>query len=352
MRTTQIAIILFSGLFLTALVTPDVRAQGRSSAPSALTTAGGPPVKAAKKEKGALLKKVLPPGLQSGINSVSGLVTDSTGRLAAPSLSELTSETMPDLGLKVKQLKKRKDEFKEALREAKQKRMARTDYEGIGITRMFNKIGSGDRTIEEEFYVLKEYRKPSTFVRDFYWYDEQGNRVTNAVPKDREQSEILILHGPYKRYANGTLTDEGFYYLGAKDGRWEKYDQNFMLLDKSRWHRGFPADARIAYYDSSHTKIKEVIPVEYGKIRGTYMAFHENGRLAEEGKFENGVKIGRWTEYHPNTTRQFRRKLTQYARDQWEEGFEPYVISEWDEKGKMTYERPKEKTVVEEADDN
>lgn len=351
MLTTRIKLFLFSGLCFASLVTDDVLAQGRSSSPSALTTAGGPPIPTAKRKRGSdVLKQVLPSGLQSGISSVSGLVTDSTGKLAAPSLGELTSDVMPDLGLKVKQLKKRKEEFKEALREAKEKRKARTEYEGINITKMVHKIGSGDRTIEEEFYVLKDYQKPSTYLRDYYWYD--GNRVTNAVPTGRDQSEILVLHGPYKRYANGNLTDEGFYYLGAKDGRWEKYDQNFMLLDKAKWHHGFPAEARIAYYDSAHTKVKEVIPMEYGKIRGTYMAFHENGRLAEEGRYENGVKIGRWTEYYPNTTRQFRRKLTQYARDSWEEGFEPYVLSEWDEKGKMTYERPKEKTITEEADDN
>ncbi len=352
MPTTQIATILFIGLSLFGFGLLDVTAQSRSSTPSALTTAGGPPIPTAKRQKGALLKKVLPPGLQSGISSVSGLVTDSTGNLAAPSLSDLTSETMPDLGLKVKQIKKKKDEFKQALRDAKKKRAAKTEYEGISITRMLNKIGSGDRTVEEEFYVLKQYQKPSAQLRDFYWYDEKGNRVTNAVPKDREQSEILILHGPYKRFSNGNLTDEGFYYLGAKNGRWEKYDNNFMLVDKAKWYRGFPAESRIAYYDSAHTKVKEVVPIEYGQIKGTYLAYHENGRLAEEGKYDNGVKVGRWTEYYPNTVRQFRRKLTQYPRDRWEEGVEPYVISEWDEKGKMTYERPKEKTVTEEVEDN
>ncbi len=302
----------------------------------------------AKKQSSVLSKVPLP----AAASSVSSLVTDSTGRLAAPSMNELMSETMPDLGLKVKQLKKRKDEFKEALREAKKKRMARTEYEGIPIVRITNKFGSGDRTVVEEFYVLKQYQKPAAYLRDFYWFDQKGNRVTNAVPRDREQAEIQILHGPYKRFDNGNLTDEGFYYVGAKDGRWEKYDRNFMLVDKVRWHRGFPAEARITYYDSAHTRVKEVIPIEFGKIKGTYMAFHENGRLAEEGRYDNGVKIGRWTEYYPNTTRQFRRKLTQHARDQWDTSFEPYVISEWDEKGKMTYERPKENTVVEEADDN
>lgn len=148
--------------------------------------------------------------------------------------------------------------------------------------------------------------------------------------------------------------EEGFYYAGMKDGRWEKYDAHFMLLDKTRWTKGVPAESRLTFYDSTHRKIKEIIPVEYGKIKGTYMAFHENGLLAEEGKYDNGVKVGRWTEFYPinPSGRRMRKKLMQYASDQWDTDFEPYVITEWDEKGKVTFERAKEKVIQEEETEN
>jgi hypothetical protein len=44
--------------------------------------------------------------------------------------------------------------------------------------------------------------------------------------------------------------------------------------------------------------------------------------------------------------------VTQYGTDQWDTNFEPYVISEWDEKGKAIYERGKEKVVEEEEASN
>lgn len=275
--------------------------------------------------------------------------------LGLPSLSSLKEQKdaylngiVPDLGLKVKQLKKLRSD-----RKSKNK-LAKTEYEGLSMVKAYTKIGSGDRTIIEEFHVLKDNdaAKPLPYVRDVYRYFQKSGRVTSSIV--REEGAGLLLHGPYKRYLNGNLVEEGFYYAGMKDGRWEKYDPNFMLLDKARWSRGVPAESRLTFYDSTHRKVKEIVPVEYGKVRGTYMAFHENGLLAEEGKYDNGVKTGRWTEFYPISPsgRRMRRKITQYATNSFDTDFEPFVLTEWDEKGKVTYERSKEKVVEEEEADN
>ncbi|WP_234736121.1 toxin-antitoxin system YwqK family antitoxin [Tellurirhabdus bombi] len=256
----------------------------------------------------------------------------------AQKLDEFATETLPDLGLKLSQAKKENTEKK------KKSKLLRTEYEGLPITEAYTKFGSGDKTIIEKFTVLKQFRQPSPYVREIYWYDAKEQRVRYSVIKDKEKS--FILHGPYKRYQNGNLIEEGYYYVGAKDGRWERYDGNFMLSDKVRYSRGFPAESQITYYDSTHTKIKEVLPKEYGKLHGTYFAFYESGQLAAEGRYDNGTKVGRWTEYYPH--RRAKKKTTQYAPSRWEDDFEPYLIGEWDEKGKVVYERPKEKVIAEE----
>lgn len=335
----------YISLLLTTL--GSLTAWSQTTQPSALTTAGGPPVpvKEKGKRKSVLSNIPLPSasGSMSTPSALSGLGLPS-GTVESPkNVDQLISETLPDLGLKIKQLKN-----KRGGREGK-KKQSTTDYEGLGMVKAYTKIGSGDRTVVEEFYVLRDHQNPSAFVKDIYWFDEKNRRVTSSIPRDGNQRRPLM-HGPYKRYQNGNLVEEGFYYAGTKDGRWEKYDQNFMLLDKTKWHRGFPAESRIAYYDSAHTKLKEVIPMEFGQINGTYVAFHENGRLAVEGKYDHGVKIGRWTEYYPNGTRQFRKRLMQYARDRWDTEFDPYTISEWDEKGKIIFEQAKEKNVITEEE--
>lgn len=311
---------------------------GATTAPSSLTTDAKP--------------VLAPTGAPAGPFGSGPLSLTTVG---LPSLSALKEQKdayvngiVPDLGLKVKQLKKLKSD-----RKTKNK-LAKTEYEGLAMVKAYTKLGSGDRTVVEEFHVLKDNdaTKPLPHVRDVYRYFQKSGRITSSIIRD--EGTGLLLHGPYKRYLNGNLVEEGFYYAGMKDGRWEKYDQNFMLLDKARWSRGVPAESRLTYYDSTHRKIKEIIPVEYGKVKGTYMAFHDNGLLAEEGKYDNGVKVGRWTEYYPHNPsgRRMRRKLTQHAPNAFETTFEPFVLTEWDEKGKVTFERSKEKVVEEEEADN
>ncbi len=316
-------------------------AQSVQTAPASLTTASKPVLESA--------------GAASSPFAPFSSVPSSMTTLGLPTMSSLKEQKdayisgiMPDLGLKVKQLKKLKADRKSKNKQSK------TEYEGFSMVKAYTKFGSGDRTIVEEFHILRDNdaAKPLPYIRDIYRYYQKSGRVTNSIVRD--EGSGLLLHGPYKRYQNGDLVEEGYYYAGMKDGRWEKYDSHFMLLDKSRWHQGVPAESKLTFYDSTHHKIKEIVPMEYGKIKGTYMAFHENGLLAEEGKYENGVKVGRWTEYYPINPggRRMRRKLTQYASNQWDTEFESYTITEWDEKGKVTYERSKEKVVQEEETEN
>lgn len=318
-----------------------VQAQTRESAPASLTTASKP----------ALAPSGAPASPLAGFSSIPSSLTT----LGLPTMSSLKKQKddyingiMPDLGLKVKQLKKLKADKKS------KNKLSKTEYEGLSMVKAYTKFGSGDRTIVEEFYVLRDNdaAKPLPYVRDVVRFYQRSGRVTSSIVRD--EGTGLLLHGPYKRYQNGDLLEEGNYYAGMKDGRWEKYDANFMLLDKSYWHRGVPAESKLTYYDSTHRKIKEIIPMEYGKLQGTYMAFHENGLLAEEGKYDNGLKVGRWTEFYPinPSGRRMRRKLTQYATNQWDTEFEPYVITEWDEKGKVTFQREKEKVVAEDEAEN
>jgi len=253
-----------------------------------------------------------------------------------------------DLGLKVKRLKEKR------ARQKSKSKLLKTEYEGLSIVKAYTKVGSGDRTTVEEFNILRnnDAAKPLPYVREVYHYFQRSGRVTSSIIRD--EGTGLLLHGPYKRYQNGDLVEEGFYYAGMRDGRWEKYDSKFMLIDKTQWHHGLPAESRLMYYDSTHQKIKEIIPVEYGRTTGTYMAFHENGLLAEEGKYDNGVKVGRWTEYHPVSPggRRMRSRVTQHAGTQWDIDFEPFVVTEWDEKGKTTFQRSKEKAIQEDETDN
>ncbi len=259
------------------------------------------------------------------------------GKKTTETLSSLFGETIPDLGLKVTEYKNRRSERKKKKKAA---RLAKVQYKGILMEERSVKYGSGDRANIEVFHVLKAYEPIDPYVRgpQTRWYDLKKKVLSSSVIRDKEAA--LPLHGPYKRYVAGNLVEEGFYFKGAIDGRWVKYDSKYSLLDKSLWENGFPADSRITFYDSAHTKIKEIVPVQLGMVEGEYLAYYDGGQLMEVGRYERGAKIGRWFEYYQY--RGQRKKEIQYPRSCWDEEFEPFVVKEWDDKGKLLYDYSKD----------
>ncbi len=272
----------------------------------------------------------------SGLDPVVGASVPG-GKGKSQSLSTLFGETIPDLGLRVKEYKSQKGERKKKKEKAK---LSRVQYQGIPMQTMEIKFGSGERATIEVFHVLKEYKPIDQYVRptEIRWYDKKTRRLSSSLIKDKALA--LPLHGSYKKYVGENVVEEGFYYMGVKDGRWAKYDTKYNLLDKATWTRGFPADSRITYYDSAHTKVKEVVPVSFGQVQGEFLKFYDEGQLMANGKYADGKKVGRWVEYYQ--FRRLRKKEIQYPKSSWDEDFEPFVLREWDDKGKMLYDYTKD----------
>lgn len=244
---------------------------------------------------------------------------------------KFVSETLPDLGLKVKrQTKKAKELAKKAANVFDGKK-----YDGIAVEKQIVRRGSGSRMRYTELYTSKKNdQTPDPYVRNVFWFEEKRQRVVEALARDRQRN--LLMHGPYKEYRGEELIEEGYYYLGTKHDRWVTYGPDGTVLSKSTYNKGFLANSDITYHDADSTKIKEVIPNWYGKQTGEYFIFHEGGTLAVQGQLDNGVKIGKWIEYYPTGNR--RKKETQYGGDCFDTA-ESYVIREYDESGKMTYQK-------------
>jgi antitoxin component YwqK of YwqJK toxin-antitoxin module len=246
---------------------------------------------------------------------------------------KFATETLPDLGLKIKKT------FKDVKKEIKglKKEFNGRDYEGIKVEKQLIRQGSGNSLTFFEFYTLKDFTQPNPYARRLYWFDRKANRIVEGIGRDRETNSLM--HGPYKKYLGDLVVEEGWYYLGTKDGRWELYDKNYNLLNKEYYERGFYQDSEISYYDEKQAKIKEVKPKNYGKVTGEYFFFNESGTLAEQGMMDDSVKVGKWVEYYPTGNR--RKKEMQYGKDCYDDTFESYTLYEYDEKGKITFESPK-----------
>lgn len=301
------------------------------------------------KKDTAEIKKGRSNDLKSFVSGLDPVVGTSLpgGNNKSTSLSTLFGETIPDLGLRVKEYKSQK---KDRQRKKEKSKLARVQYEGIPMEAMSVKFGSGDRATVESFHVLKKYQSLDPYVRatETRWYDKKTKRLSSSIIKEKEQA--LLLHGSYKKYSGENLIEEGFYYNGLKDGRWVKYDAKFNLIDKMVWNRGFPAESRITYYDSAHSQIKEVTPIVFGEVEGEFLQFYKEGQLMANGKYDDGKKVGRWVEYY--RFRRQRKKEIQYPKSSWDEDFEPFVLREWDDKGKLLYDYTKDPRASVEEDES
>lgn len=262
---------------------------------------------------------------------------------------ELNNASVPDLGLKIKRGKDaRKKEVAEMNNEY---RVIGNKFDNIPVLRQVVTTGAGDRESVEEFYTLTAYEDPSVYFKTYTWFDLRTERRSTSLIKDKEKARLL--HGPYRRYVGDELVEEGFYYKGGKHGRWENYaketDGDWGLRDKQKWYMGFPLESKITYYDAAKTKIKEVLPVMYGKTTGDYFTFFETGLLETEGRFDDSVKISRWREYHKFGSGGRLKKETQYGKDKYDD-FEPFTIREYDNKGKLIYENKEKKKTEEEVE--
>ena len=204
---------------------------------------------------------------------------------------------------------------------------------GLKCRKGFTKTGRRQKLAIETFYYLKEFKLPDPYVKDIYVLDIKTRKIIEVNElQEKDKNKYRILHGPYKRTVGDQVVEQGIFYIGMKHGRWEKYGKNFILMDKTKYHKGWQRDAEMTYYDLDKKKIQEVKPYKYGTLNGTYYHFLENGQILEHGKYKDDVKIGLWIEYYKDKAR--RRKETQYPRDPYvEDQFEPFVLNEWDDEG-------------------
>lgn len=218
--------------------------------------------------------------------------------------------------------------------EPKKKKVKKGVYYGIKTKKGFTKVGFGDNTTIELFHYLKVHEDPDPYIQSIFWYDFRRKQIRRSKNINKEYG--VILHGPYKKMRGEQVLEEGIYYIGAKHGRWMSYDRNDLVVDKRKFFKGWPKESLVKYYDEERTKLKEVIPVIFGKKEGVYYYFFENGDVAVTGSYANDEKVGKWVEYYPVRSR--RKKEIVYPESPWDKISKPHILKEWDMKGKVLYD--------------
>ena len=224
-----------------------------------------------------------------------------------------------------------------ASRKIKKKLVAKDEYVNIKTDRRLGQYGSGNRSSVEEINVVKfvEDESLSTYAQEIWWFDPNQSRIVNSSIKENKTAQIC--HGPFKKIVNNVIVEQGFFYMGTKDGRWETFGPENELETKVYYERGFLAGSSITYHDDAKKKIKQVIPNFYGKTRGNYLSFYPSGNLKEDGKLDDSVRIGRWREYYEFGTGGRLKKEWRYGKDKFDAS-EPILMVERDSQGKIIYQ--------------
>jgi antitoxin component YwqK of YwqJK toxin-antitoxin module len=218
-------------------------------------------------------------------------------------------------------------------KKGKKKKLKKGLYYGLKCRRGVAVSGVGDNQIIESFWYLKEWKDPNPYIDEIYVFDVTTMKVMK-VPKidPKKMGNYRILHGPYKKTLRGEVLEEGIFYVGVKHGRWERYDKNNILLDKTKYFRGWPKEAKMTYYGGDYNKIEEVVPYENGQKTGEYYYFFEDGSIKVKGNYENGEKIGLWVEFSAPGKR---KRETEYPKDAFDTETKPIVRKEWDDAGAL-----------------
>ena len=170
-----------------------------------------------------------------------------------------------------------------------------------------------------------------------YWYHIKKKKVLSTPILEKDKKFARLLHGPYLRKTAYNIIEDGIFYVGSKHGRWEKYDKNFILIEKIKYFRGWTRESMISYYDQDRKKIQEITPIQNGIKTGKFYRFYESGLLAEEGNYTEDQKTGTWVEFYED--RKKRKRVTQYPKDPYDTETKPVVVKEWDANGRLTFDK-------------
>jgi antitoxin component YwqK of YwqJK toxin-antitoxin module len=256
-----------------------------------------------------------------------------TARKGAPKLSTAGKKVV----LTKAEEKAAKDEEKAAQRK---KPIKKKIFLGERIKKAYVKSGpKGRNQIIEVFYFLKTFKQPDPMAPAVYYYSPRKHKIYKATG-ELDASTDKVLHGPYRKMQNNQVLETGYFAHGTRHLRWEKFDVKGALTSKTHYEMGFPRDANISYYDAGQTMLKEVVPYVNGKLEGDYVKFRNDGRREWTGHFENGHRVGEWTNFGDY------KKYPHYVFQYGDSGFEPEVeepelVREYSRGGSIIFDKEK-----------
>lgn len=130
--------------------------------------------------------------------------------------------------------------------------------------------------------------KKSGYSKTFLENGSLGNiekYMGDSLMKDPpELTTKLEVRNEY--YEDGTIKKTGTYLYGVAEGTHKEYSHEGKITSGKIYHEG--------------NLIGEGLIDVAGNQQGTWIEYHNNGKIKGKGNYENGNKVGDWIFYHPN----------------------------------------------------
>lgn len=220
--------------------------------------------------------------------------------------------------------------------EKKKKKRKKKTFNKLKTKRGYTKRGAGRGLTIEQFYYLKKYKEPNSFISPIYLYDVSKLkllRVKNYSKTKYPPNLFKVVHGPYIKKRGNVVLEEGYFWVGTLHDNWFKYKgEEQIVLERKSYHKGFPEKYEIVYYDpADKTKVKEINPIDgLERNSGIYKYYYNSGRIKTRGRLEKGKKVGKWYEYYSNGKKKKESTYTYKDNQEVEE-----ILNEWKVDGKL-----------------
>lgn len=131
--------------------------------------------------------------------------------------------------------------------------------------------------------------------REGRWLDlENGQVLQEASYRKGER------HGParLKAPADDSLTDEGMFVDGLRDGAWKTVDDREVTVALMTYARGKREGVAQEWF--RHGQMSQEQHWRGDRLNGPHVTWHGGCSRKETGAYLDGLKTGTWTRWHPN----------------------------------------------------
>lgn len=113
------------------------------------------------------------------------------------------------------------------------------------------------------------------------------------------------LDGPFiSWHKNGQICVESLYTKDVRNGQYKEYNKDGIIIKESFYDLANLQVKKNSYYDDGCIKSTTQFKSDYGwdtlKLDGKQLCYHRNGIMSEEIYYDNGIRVGIGTFWHPN----------------------------------------------------